>query len=194
MELSCKRCHQEHSKVGNLSWHISGRCLFQHEQTESDLKLKVKNDVLTIVDKEKNLYEKIQLCLANRSACPLVYPLLYTPIGNFSTNPSIRYLSEVAAVNRYDLLSSAIQHSPEGFISLPKHVSIECNNCPEQLVLSGLTKPQRPSRIQVIEKSTTWDCYLVSRPNLKLTINHHHNHYKQYYQHNHHHFYRCSVK
>ena len=168
MELSCKSCHQKHSKVGNLSRHISGRCLFQHEQTDSDLKLKVKNDVITIVDQEKNLYQKIQLCLANRSACPSDYPFLFTPKGTFSTNPSIRYLSEIGAVNRYDLLSSAIQHSPEGFISLPKLGSIDCNNCPEQLVLSGITKPHRPSRFQVIEKSSTWDCYLISRPYLKL--------------------------
>ena len=143
MAVSCDNCHQQFSRGTSVSRHIADRCLFQPEHSDDDLKLTVNDDIIHIINNQPNMYQKIQQCLMIKSSCPSVYPLIFTPKGNFSTNPSVKYLSKIGAVNRYDILSKAILSSPSGFISLPKNVSVQCNNCPEQLVLTGITKPQR---------------------------------------------------
>ena len=108
MAVSCDNCHQQFSRGTSVSRHIADRCLFQPEHSDDDLKLTVKDDIIHIINNQPNMYQKIQQCLMIKTSCPSVYPLIFTPKGNFSTNPSVKYLSKIGAVNRYDILSKAI--------------------------------------------------------------------------------------
>ena len=148
----CQKCHQPFAQKSHLTRHVTknvhnqgGRCLFDHEIHPSDLNIQTESsDNVDIINRQQTVYDKIELCKRLRSSCTTVFPMIFTPTNyRNKSNPTLKYISEIGAVNAYGTLQEAIQVSPTGFVSLPKHVTVTCKHCPQQLVLSGVTKPYR---------------------------------------------------
>ena len=168
--MNCSKCH----KQVKSNWHRNehkNKCLFKSNSSDVDVLFSVTEDNLQMVMNQPTAHQRV-LCGNSLGASVKGYtPMVFLPKGRSSNNnPTIEYLTNVAAINPYTVLKKACQSSPNGQVSLPKFATMSCPNCPDHLiVLSELTKPMKPSMFLVQESGNNWIVSLVRFPSTPQT-------------------------
>ena len=168
----CQACHKNQADQWNLDKH-SRSCPFSHSITDHDtLFTSSSQESRTWVMNQTVVYQRVRLAYALKIKITDYSPMVFLPKGkSMNGNPAIDHLKQYCSVNSYTILRNACLSSENGKIHLPKYVTIQCSypNCPDIVSLSGITKPQQPSRFLVEENETEWIVSLVQHPSTPNT-------------------------